>query len=87
MQSRRWRPNYGIFGTRLALDPNGIIIAAGNVASATTSGSTVQTTTLQAPITISSPTQGGTYPVVMPNYNVTNPITFNATTLNSRSVS
>jgi len=36
----------GSFGTRLALDTNGIIIAAGNVPSATTTGSTVQTTTI-----------------------------------------
>ncbi len=77
----------GSFGTRLALDPNGTLIAAGNVPSATAPNSTVQTTTLQGPITISSPTQGATFPVIAPNYNVTNPITFNATTPNSPSLS
>src|ERR1700688_2513541 len=77
----------GSFGTRLALDPNGILIAAGNVPRAIFPNSTVQTTTLQGPITISSPSQGATFPVIAPNYNVAAPITFNATTPNSPSVS
>lgn len=77
----------GSFGSRLALDPNGILVAAGNVPSATAPNSTLQTTTLQGPITISSPTQGATFPVIQPNYNVTAPITFNATTPNSPSLS